>query len=114
MLMILTVPAMAVDTTPPVVISASANPDTIVANGIDSTLLNVTAYDESGIASVTINLSAIGGSQNQLMYNNSGVWQFYTNTTIAGSFNLQVKVTDNVGNSNTSVFHSKCKQSTTS
>ncbi|MFQ6055271.1 MAG: Ig-like domain-containing protein [Methanosarcinales archaeon] len=103
MLMILTVPAIAVDTTPPVVISASANPDTIVANGIDSTLLNVTAYDESGIASVTVNLSAIGGSQNQLMDNISGVWQFYTNTTIAGSFNLPVKVTDNAGNSNTSV-----------
>ncbi|MFQ6071730.1 MAG: hypothetical protein ACE5KT_03380, partial [Methanosarcinales archaeon] len=39
----------------------------------------------------------------QLMYNISGVWQFYTNTTIAGSFNLPVKVTDNAGNSNTSV-----------
>ncbi|MFQ6054387.1 MAG: Ig-like domain-containing protein, partial [Methanosarcinales archaeon] len=92
-----------IDTTPPVVISASANPDTIIADGIDTTLLNVTAKDASGIASVTINLSAIGGSEKQLMHNNSGIWQYTVNTTVVGNFQLQVNVTDNAGNFNNSV-----------
>ncbi|MFQ6072317.1 MAG: hypothetical protein ACE5KT_06420, partial [Methanosarcinales archaeon] len=91
------------DTTPPIITSATASPDTIIANGIDTSLLNVTAIDDiSGIASVTVNLSAIGGSANQEMQNNNGVWQHITNATVIGSFKLQVIVTDNAGNSNTS------------
>ena len=90
------------DTTSPVITSATANPATIEANGSDNTLLNVTATDLHGIASVTINLSAIGGSPIQLMTNNSGVWQFITNTTIVGTFELPINVTDNAGISNTS------------
>jgi hypothetical protein len=37
------------------------------------------------------------------MINNSGVWQFTTNTTTVGLFELPVNVTDYAGNSNTSV-----------
>ena len=92
-----------IDNTPPIIISAHAHPSLIEANGTDDTLLNVTATDISGIASVTVNLSAIGGSANQAMTNNSGMWKFTTNTTVFGKFYLPVNVTDNVDYSNTSV-----------
>jgi PGF-pre-PGF domain-containing protein len=96
----------AVDTTPPVITDATANPPTIEANGTDDTLLNVTATDFHGIALVSVNLSAIGGSPAQAMTNNSGVWQFTTNTTVNGKngtlINLPLNVTDGGGNSNTS------------
>ncbi len=91
------------DTTPPVITGANANPPEIEANGTDNTLLNVTATDLRGIASVSVNLSAIGGLSAQAMTNNSGIWQFTTNATNAGTFELPVNVTDNAGNSNTSV-----------
>jgi len=88
----------------PIILSADANPSIIESNGTDNTLLNVTATDNgNGIASVTINLSAIGGLSAQAMTNYSGVWQFITNTTTFGTFELPVNVTDNAGNSNTSV-----------
>jgi len=93
-----------IDNTRPIILSADANPSIIESNGTDNTLLNVTAIDNgSGIASVTINLSAIGGLSAQAMTNYSGVWQFITNTTIFGTFELPVNITDNAGNSNTSV-----------
>jgi len=93
-----------IDSTRPIILSTDANPSIIESNGTDNTLLNVTAIDSgSGIASVTINLSAIGGLSAQAMTNYSGVWQFITNTTIFGTFELPVNVTDNAGNSNTSV-----------
>ena len=88
----------------PVILTATADPDEIEANGIDNTLLNVTAFDiDSGIASVTINLLALNGPPVQPMTNNSGVWQYIINTTIIGDYILPVNVTDNAGNSNTSV-----------
>ena len=89
------------DTKPPIVTSATANPPTIFADGTHGTLLNVTATDISGIKSVTVNLSSIGGSETQELQNNSGVWQCTANTTINGTFELPVNVTDNEGNSNT-------------
>ncbi|MCD4844408.1 MAG: hypothetical protein K8R25_07980 [Methanosarcinales archaeon] len=89
----------------PVILTATADPDEIEANGIDNTLLNVTAFDiDSGIASVTINLLALNGSPVQPMTNNSGVWQCIINATIIGDHILPVNVTDNAGNSNTSVY----------
>ncbi|MCK4623961.1 MAG: S8 family serine peptidase [Phycisphaerae bacterium] len=92
-----------IDLTAPVIHSATANPGTIESNGTDDTLLNVTATDDiSGIASVTVNLTAIGGSQAQEMTNVSCVWQFTANTTAVGNVTLPVNVTDAAGNSNTS------------
>jgi len=102
-----------VDNTPPIVTSVDATPSIIEANGTDGTLLNVTATDISGIASVIVNLSAIGGSATQAMTNNSGMWRFTTNTTVVGNFDLSVNVTDNVGNSNTSETISLTAQDTT-
>ncbi|MFV9630804.1 MAG: SGNH/GDSL hydrolase family protein [Methanosarcinales archaeon] len=92
------------DTTDPIILTAAAEPDEIEADGIDNTLLNVNAIDiDSGIASVAINLLALNGPLVQQMSNNSGVWQLTINTTIIGEFSLPVNVTDNAGNSNTSV-----------
>ncbi|HUV82033.1 MAG TPA: S8 family serine peptidase [archaeon] len=93
----------ALDFTLLVITSATANPATIEANGSDNTTFNVTTTGSGEIASVTLNLSAIGGSTAQAMANNSGIWQYTTNTTTLGTFYLPVNVTDNVGSSNTSV-----------
>ncbi|MBN2488428.1 MAG: PGF-pre-PGF domain-containing protein, partial [Methanosarcinaceae archaeon] len=86
----------------PLVTSYTANPSTIEANGTDNTTLNVTSTDVDGIASVTMDLSEIGGSAVQALANNSGVWQYTTNTTELGTFDLPVNVTDSLGVSNTS------------
>ena len=92
------------DTTDPEILTATAEPDEIEADGIDNTLLNVNATDiDSGIASVTINLFALNGPSVQQMTNNCGLWQLTINTTVIGEFSLPVNVTDNAGNSNTSV-----------
>jgi PGF-pre-PGF domain-containing protein len=92
------------DTTLPVIITATANPTVIEANGTQCTFLNVTAIDiGSGIAKVTVNLSAIGGFSDQAMTLNNSVWQFITYTKMIGTFRLPVNVTDNVTLSNTSV-----------
>ncbi|MDO9516701.1 MAG: PGF-pre-PGF domain-containing protein [Methanosarcinaceae archaeon] len=87
----------------PLMTSATANPSIIEANGTDDTIFNVTVTDPDGIASVTMNLTAIGGQAAQPLTNNSGIWQYTTNTTILGIFNLGVNATDNVGISNTSM-----------
>ncbi|WP_445475229.1 NosD domain-containing protein [Methanococcoides methylutens] len=93
-----------VDNILPVIQNAYATPSTIEANGIDDALLNVTATDaDSNISSVSVNLSAIGGSPAQAMTNNNGTWQLIVNTTILGTFDLPVNVIDHAGNSNTSV-----------
>jgi PGF-pre-PGF domain-containing protein len=93
----------ALDVTPLVITSATAFPATIEANGSDNTTFNVTATGSGGIASVTMNLTAIGGSPTQALTNNSGIWQYTTNTTALGTFHMPVNVTDNMGSSNTSV-----------
>jgi hypothetical protein len=69
--------------------------------------LNVTVTDESGIASVTVDLSEIGGSAAKPMINIVG--NIYSTTTNASAgtppklYNLTVNATDTFGNSNTSV-----------
>jgi len=93
----------ALDVTPPVIMSATANPATIESNGSEKTTFNVTAISSAGIASVTMNLTAIGGSPTQALDNNSGIWQNTTNTTALGTFHLPVNVVDNMGRLNTSV-----------
>ena len=75
--------------------------------------LNVTVLTERGIASVTVNLSAIGGSAVQPMTNIEGnIWSVTTNAS-AGTdgwtgaeyapYQLQVNATDVNGKSNTSI-----------
>jgi PGF-pre-PGF domain-containing protein len=93
----------ALDVTPIAITNATAFPTTIEANGSDNTTFNITATGPGGIASVTMNLTAIGGLPIQTLDNNSGIWQYTTNTTALGTFHLPVNVTDNTGSSNTSV-----------
>jgi len=92
-----------VDVTPPVITSATANPATIESNGSEKTTFNVTTISCAGIAYVTMNLTAIGGSPIQALDNNWGIWQYTTNTTALGTFHLPVNATDNMSCSNTSI-----------
>ncbi len=93
------------DTTPPSVTGPSATPESIAADGIQTTQLNVTVTDPGGVGVVTVNLSAIGGSQAQAMTLIAG--DVYTTTTIVAvgtkpaTYCLSVNATDNFGNSNT-------------
>jgi S-layer protein (TIGR01567 family) len=69
--------------------------------------LNVTVTDDSGVASVTVNLSEIGGLAVKPMTNIGGnIWSTTTNASAGTSpkiYNLTVNATDTLGNSNTSV-----------
>ncbi|RLG20493.1 hypothetical protein DRN74_05350, partial [Candidatus Micrarchaeota archaeon] len=92
------------DTTPPSVTNPTATPSGIIADGIQKSQLNVTVTDESGIASVTLDLSDIGGSPAQEMNNIPGT-DVYTVTTTAAvgtapdTYYLQINATDIYGNS---------------
>ena len=98
--------------TPPLVTNPSANPPSIVADGVQESQLNVTVTDASGIYSVTVNLSALGGlSLSAKGMTNIAGTEIYTTTTTAAvgtppeTYNLRVNATDNSTNrnSNTSV-----------
>ena len=95
------------DTTPPVVTNPTANPPSIPADAATTSQLNVTVTDDSFVASVSIDLSAIGGSATEVMTNMGGNVYSVTTTvapeTAAGIYDLQVNATDIYGNSNTSV-----------
>ena len=103
------------DTEPPLVTDASASRDTILndngrarASGTNVTVLNVTATDaDSDVASVTIDLSSIGGSPVQPMEHITGtdVWTVTTNATdgVNLTHQLTINATDNEGNYNNTV-----------
>ena len=94
------------DTLPPLVTNPTANPDTIPNNGTVYSQLNVTVTDSSGIASVIVNLSSIGGAPAQSMNKipEIDIWTVTTNATKGyGLQNLTINATDNAGYSNTSV-----------
>ncbi len=86
------------DTIPPSVTNPTATPTSIVADGIQTAQLNVTATDPSGIGFVTVNLSAIGGSAVQAM-EPSGGDTYSTDTTASvdtppGTYCLYVNASD--------------------
>jgi len=95
------------DTTPPSVTNPTATPSSILADGTTTSQLNVTVTDDSGVASVTIDLSAIGGSATEVMTAmGDNVYSAETTAvagTTPGTYNLPVNATDIYGNSNTSV-----------
>lgn len=106
------------DTEPPLVTNASASRDTILndngrprALGTNVTVLNVTVTDrdcgDGGVANVTINLSAIGGSSVRPMERIAGtdIWSVTTNAVggINLTHQLAINATDNDGNYNDSV-----------
>ena len=98
------------DTTPPAVTNPSANHPSIVADGTQESGLTVTITDESGIYSVTVDLSSLGEPAAKEMVKIEGT-DIYTTTTTAAvgtspaTYFLQVNTTDNSPNrnSNTSV-----------
>jgi hypothetical protein len=92
----------AADTTPPTITSAIASPNAILSDGTDSATLTVIATDNVGIESVTVNLSAIGGSDEQILDPAGGdIWNTTINTTCNGTFELPVTVSDAAGNPDT-------------
>jgi len=97
----------------PTVTNPSASPSTI-PDDTDSdprwgetSRLNVTVTSSTNIASVTINLSAIGGSPAQPMANIGGnIWSVTASApsgTLPQTYDLKVNATDINGNSSTSV-----------
>jgi len=99
------------DTSPPVVTCPSASqliPDDTdgVPSWGETTTLSVTVTDESDIASVTIDLSAIGGSPVQPMtHTEDNVWSVTTSAsagTLPRTYKLRVSATDIYGYTNLS------------
>jgi hypothetical protein len=94
----------AVDDEAPAVTNATATPSSIVADGAETTQLNVTV-DGCGVGNVTVNLSAIGGDDAQKM-TRIGDTDVYTVTTNAtegtalGAYCLPVNASDVFGNYN--------------
>ena len=93
----------------PAISSATLRPNVIQSNGTDTATLWVTVlaseYEDS-IASVAVNLSAIGEQDKSLtLYGeilaNVGTWTTTINTTCNGTFELPVTATDVDGNSDT-------------
>ena len=94
------------DTEAPVVTSPTANPPSIPADAATTSQLNVTVTADSVVASVSIDLSAIGGSATAVMTNMGDNVYSVTTTAAAGTagiYDLQVNATDIHGYSNTSV-----------
>jgi len=103
-----------VDAGAPIVINPTANPDTIVADGIQESELSVTVSDDIAIHDVTLDLTPIGGEvvhmNNVRNYTEGGVvWCIFNYTTNAsigtppGIYHLQVNATDLLGNYNNTV-----------
>ena len=103
-----------VDAGAPIVINPTANPDTIVADGIQESELSVTVSDDIVIHDVTLDLTPIGGEvvhmNNVRNYTEGGVvWCIFNYTTNAsigtppGIYHLQVNATDLLGNYNNTV-----------
>ncbi|MEA1944226.1 MAG: Ig-like domain-containing protein [Euryarchaeota archaeon] len=90
----------------PVVTNPNANPESIPPNGTDTSRLNVTVTDNCAVGTVTVDLSAIGGSEAQVMECTGG--DVYSTTTTAavdtepGTYCLQVNASDIAGNYNDS------------
>ncbi|MEA1863836.1 MAG: cohesin domain-containing protein [Euryarchaeota archaeon] len=103
------------DIDPPIVSDASVSRDTILndngrprAPGTNTTVIEVTATDaDTGVLSVTIDLSQIGGSDAQPMERISGTdtWTVTTNASdgVNLTHRLVINATDNSGNHNDSV-----------
>ena len=110
--MIAIIGGVAADPTPPQVTNASANPSVIIVNtGISELRVDV-ADIESPIDVVTVDLSHIGGNASTVMFNIGNYtqdnisWTMYnytTNASVEGTFNLTVNATDINGNYNDTV-----------
>jgi len=92
----------------PTVTGADATPSSIVADGVETTQLNVTVIDGCTVGTVTVDLSAIGGDEAQAM-SRIGDTDVYSVTvtaaegTPADTYCLPVNASDVFGNYNDSV-----------
>ena len=105
-----------IDDEPPVITDAIATPDVILNDngrsripGTNVTVLNATVLNGgSGVVNVTINLSSIGGPDDQIMERIAGTDVWTVATTATGGINLThelvVTATDGADNTNTSVI----------
>jgi len=89
------------DVLPPAIGITNAAPPTIDTAGTSILSANVT--DDIGVASVTVDLTQIGGPVNAAMTRFSGnatigVWRRTVNSSIAGNFVLPVNALDGAGN----------------
>jgi len=94
------------DTEPPVVTEPTATPSLISNDGTTFSNLTVTVEDTSNISTVSIDLRPIGKSITTMSgpYPGSGTYYTTTNTSVTpGTYNLQVRATDELGYSNISV-----------
>ena len=90
----------------PAVTDPDANPSAIAANGAQLSRLNVTVTDNCTVDTVTVNLSAIGGPDAQVMeYIGGDVYSTTTSVAVGtadGTYDLQVNASDIAGNYNDS------------
>jgi len=97
-----------IDTTPPSVTNPTAMPPSIVADGVKTSQLNVTVKDPGGIDTVTINLSAIGGSSETAMaLIAEDIYSVITSASVGtpvGVYKLMINATSINGNSNTGEY----------
>jgi hypothetical protein len=94
-----------VDAGAPSVTNPDANPDTIVADGVQESRLNVTVVDDIAVdVVVTVNLTQIGGPAEKIMEKSDDtLYSTTTNASIGttpGTYNLPINATDLLGNCN--------------
>jgi len=91
----------------PVIESVVASPNAILSDGVDSTTLTVVVTYMGDAPSITVDLSAIGGSSEQAMETvgdlqaGAGTWTTTVSSTTEGTFELPVTVSDAEGASAT-------------
>lgn len=87
------------DLIPPVIESSSASPTYILNDGKDySVVTTKVSEDSSGVASVTIDLSPIGGGMVSLNPGNGGIYTCDVSSTLAGDFKFALTAMDSSGN----------------
>ncbi len=83
------------DFVPPVIESLSASPAYILNDGKDYSTVNAKVSDElSGVMSVTLDLTPIGGKGVSMTPQNGGIYTFNVNSTQAGEFKFNLTAMD--------------------
>jgi hypothetical protein len=83
----------------PIIESFSASPAYILNDGKDLSVIGVKASDESsGVSSVTVDLSPVGGGITSLEPGNDGIYTCNVGSTLAGEFKFPLTAKDFFGN----------------
>jgi hypothetical protein len=87
------------DFVPPVIESCSASPVYILSDGKDYSTVSAKVSDElSGVMSVTLDLTPIGGGIVSMTPEKGGIYTFNVNSIQAGEFKFALTATDYFGN----------------